>query len=119
MIPILYYGNETRFTSNGIGRLTEIISCEVTEERNGIYEVEFTYPAEGRFYNLLVSMAEAYAVGARNSQGIIACIHDDKHDIQPFDIYGYSAPIDGIATFYAHHISYRLEHQTLRPLLLL
>ena len=115
MIPILYYGNETQFTSNGIGRLTEIISCEVTEERNGIYEVEFTYPAEGRFYNLLVSMAEAYAVGARNSQGIIACIHDDKHDIQPFDIYGYSAPIDGIATFYAHHISYRLGGMILKP----
>ena len=116
MIPILYYGNETQFTSNGIGRLTEIISCEVTEERNGIYEVEFTYPAEGRFYNLLVSMAEAYAVGARNSQGIIACIHDDKHDIQPFDIYGYSAPIDGIATFYAHHISYRLGGMILKPI---
>ena len=116
MIPILYYGNETQFTSNGIGRLTEIISCEVTEERNGIYEVEFTYPAEGRFYNLLVSMAEAYAVGARNSQGIIACIHDDKHDIQPFDIYGYSAPIDGIATFYAHHISYRLGSMILKPI---
>lgn len=115
MIPILYYGNETSFTSNGIGRLTEMISCQVTEERNGIYEVEFEYPADGRYYSLLVSMVEAYAAGIRNSQGIIACIHDDKHDVQPFDIYSFSAPIDGIARFYAHHISYRLGNMILKP----
>ena len=116
MIPILFYGNATSFTSNGIGRLTEIISCEVTEERNGIYEVEFEYPANGKYYSLLVSMVEAYAAGIRNSQGIIACIHDDKHDIQPFDIYSFSAPIDGVAKFYAHHISYRLASMILKPI---
>ena len=116
MIPILYYGNETSFTSNGIGRLTEIISCKVTEERNGTYEVEFEYPSDGRFYTLLVSMVEAYAANIRASQGIIACIHDDTHDVQPFDIYSFSAPIDGVATFYAHHISYRLSGMIVKPI---
>ena len=38
MIPILYSGSETAFTSNGIGRLTDCIKCTVTEEKNGIYE---------------------------------------------------------------------------------
>ena len=115
MIPILYYGNETSFTSNGIGRLTEIVSCKVTEERNGVYEVEFEYPSSGKYYNTLVNMVNAYAVGVRSAQGIIACIHDDRHDIQPFDIYSFSAPIDGVATFYAHHISYRLNGMIIKP----
>ena len=29
MIPILYKSNETNFTSNGVGRLTDAIFCEV------------------------------------------------------------------------------------------
>lgn len=108
MIPILYYGNETSFTTNGLGRLNDIIECTVTEERNGIYEVEFTYPITGRFYKQMANMVEAYAIGNFRLSGIIGCIHDDKHDIQPFDIYSVSAPMNGIATFNAHHISYRL-----------
>ena len=108
MIPILYPGDETSFTSNGLGRLTDIIECTCTEERNGVYEVEFTYPITGRFYKQMVSMVEALSVGNYSASGIIGCIHDDHHDIQPFDLYSVSAPIDGIVTFNAHHISYRL-----------
>ena len=115
MIPILYYGNETSFTSNGVGRLSEIQECIVTEERNGIYEVEFTYPITGQYYKTMVSMVEAYSIGKFTQSGIIACIHDDRHDIQPFDIYAVSSPIDGIATFNAHHISYRLSGMLLQP----
>ena len=43
MIPILYLSDEVSFQSNGLGRLSDIISCSVTEERNGIFEVEFEY----------------------------------------------------------------------------
>ena len=39
MIPILYESTETTFTSNGIGRLSDAVSCTVTEERNGPYEL--------------------------------------------------------------------------------
>ena len=47
MIPILYDYAERKFTTNGIGRLSDCISCTVTEERNGIYECEFKYPITG------------------------------------------------------------------------
>ena len=51
MIPILFDTNEVEFTSNGLGRLTDCISCIVTEERNGIYECDFEYPINGRNYD--------------------------------------------------------------------
>lgn len=115
MIPILYSGSETSFTSNGLGRLTDIIECTCTEERNGIYEVEFTYPVTGKFYQQMVNMVEAHATGNWNNCGVIGCIHDDRHDIQPFDLYSVSSPIDGVATFNAHHISYRLGREIVVP----
>ena len=103
MIPILFSATETDFTHNGIGRLVDCISCSVTEERNGIYEVELKYPITGRWFDELMA------------GGIIGVIHDDNHDIQPFDIYRTSAVIDGVVTVNAHHISYRLNNIILQP----
>lgn len=104
MIPILYEQYETAFTSNGLGRLADCISCTVTEERNGIYECQFTYPVTGEMYPEI------------QEGRIIAVIHDDAKDIQPFDIYAHSAPLNGVVTFYAHHISYRLGSIILKPM---
>lgn len=104
MIPILYDKNEIAFVSNGLGRLVDCVSCEVTEERNGVYECEFVYPMTGRFYQEMVE-----------NGGIISVIHDDAKDRQAFDIYKYSAPIDGLVTFNARHISYRLSGIVVRP----
>lgn len=104
MIPILYSKSETQFLSNGLGRLTECISCDVTEERNGIYECEFTYPVTGRFCKEIME-----------NGGIISVTHDNHGDRQAFDIYKFSAPIDGIVTFNAHHISYRLNGIIVTP----
>lgn len=95
MTPILYESNETAFTSNGLGRLRDCIRCEVTEERNGIYECEFEYPVTGIHYNDIISGR------------IIAATHDENGDLQPFDIYAYTRPENGVVTFYAHHMSYR------------
>ena len=39
MKPILFPKTATQFNTNGLGRL-DFISCQVTEERNGIYELE-------------------------------------------------------------------------------
>ena len=100
MIPILYDSNESAFTSNGLCRLRDIISCTVTEERNNIYECEFQYPVSGANYDLI------------KCGRIIAVIHDDTDDIQPFDIVSYSRPIDGVVTFRAVHISYRQSKMT-------
>ena len=104
MIPILYSKSETQFLSNGLGRLTECISCDVTEERNGIYECEFTYPVTGRFCKEMME-----------NGGVISVTHDNHGDRQAFDIYKFSAPIDGIVTFNAHHISYRLNGIIVKP----
>ena len=103
MIPILYDSNEAAFTSNGLGRMSDVISCRVTEERNGVYECEFQYPISGRMYNEI------------REGRIVGCTHDDTRDIQPFDIYARSAPIDGVVTFFARHISYRLRNIILKP----
>lgn len=103
MIPILYEANETAFQSNGIGRLVDCLRWECTEEKNGIFEVEFDYPITGQHYGDIIEGRIAYG------------LHDDSKVPQPFDIYGRSAPIDGVVTFFAHHISYRLQYSILQP----
>jgi len=95
MIPILYESSEALFTSNGLGRLRDCITCTVTEERNGIYECDFTYPVDGAHFDDIVPGR------------IVGVTHEPSGDIQPFDIVSYSKPIDGIVTFHAVHISYR------------
>lgn len=103
MIPILYDHAEKDFTSQGICRLADAVDCFVTEERNGIYECELKYPIDGLYFE---EIFEGRLIGAT---------HDDNGDIQPFEIYKHSAPIDGIVTFYAHHLSYRLRNHILIP----
>ena len=95
MIPILYEKNETAFVSNGLGRLRDCISAVVTEERNGIYELDFEYPVDGLNYSKI------------QCGRIVAVRHDESGDVQPFDIVGYSRPINGVVTFHCVHISYR------------
>jgi len=95
MIPIIYEKDETAFTSNGLGRLRDCISCVVSEGRNDIYECNFEYPIDGAHFDLI------------QCGRIIGVTHDDTKDIQPFDIVSYSKPINGIVTFHCVHISYR------------
>lgn len=102
MIPILYEPNETAFTSNGICRLRDCISCVVTEGRNDVYEVDFSYPVTGANYDKIT-------LGR-----IIGVTHDDSKDIQPFDIISYEKPIDGVVTFHGVHISYRQSKMTVK-----
>jgi phage minor structural protein len=47
MIPVLYRENETAFTSNGIGSLTDTIEYDVHEVLNGLYELSLIYPEDG------------------------------------------------------------------------
>ena len=54
MIPILYDKSETTFSTMGIGALADAISCTVTEERNGIFELSMTYPVGGPLFSDLV-----------------------------------------------------------------
>ena len=102
MIPILYEPNETAFTSNGICRLRDCLSCVCTEGRNDVYEVDFSYPVTGANYDKIT-------LGR-----IIGVTHDDSKDVQPFDIVSYEKPIDGVVTFHAVHISYRQSKMTVK-----
>lgn len=103
MIPILYESTETQFTSNGLGRLVDTISATVTEERNGVYELEFQYPIEGEKYRLL------------REGRIVAVTHDETGDVQPFILYKRTATMDGLVTFNAYHLSYRLSNIVVMP----
>lgn len=96
MIPILYPYTEKKFESNGIGALCDAVSCEVTEERNGAYELEMEYPLTGKYYKDI----ELGSI-------ILAKPYEDGNP-QAFDIYKISKPLDGIITINASHISYRL-----------
>lgn len=96
MIPILYNEEETAFTSNGVGILCDTTFCNVTEERNGIYEIEFRYPIDGPLYSMI---KEGCFVKAKANE---------KSEEQIFHIYKSSKPFNGIVTFYGEHISYEL-----------
>ena len=100
MIPILYEKTETAFNSNGLGRLRDAIEVLVSEERNGVYEASLQYPMSGANFDLI-------QVGR-----ILGITHDESGDIEPFDIVSYERPIDGVVTFHAVHISYRLSYKT-------
>lgn len=100
MIPILYESNEMQFTSNGLGRLRDVIECRVVEERNSIFECDFSYPVDGAHFGDIIPGR------------IIAVTHDETKIPQPFDIVSYSKPINGIVNFHAVHISYRQSYLT-------
>jgi phage-related protein len=104
MIPILFAADETQFNNFGLGALVDCISCTVTEIRDTWeFECEFQYPVNGRLYNKI-------KIGC-----IVYVDHDATKKPQPFDIYAYETSIDGITTFHAHHVSYRLSKWILTP----
>ena len=103
MIPILYGPEEKDFKTNGLGRLKDCARFEVTEERNGIYECEFDYPMTGEHFSEILDGCFVYAT------------HDNSGKPQPFQIYKRSAPIKGIVTFNAWHISYALKDMVVKP----
>lgn len=103
MIPILFEESTTEFTSNGIGRLVDCVGCEVTEERNGIYELELQYPVQGKMYKEL-------SLGR-----IIYATHDETKKPQPFEIHYISAVLNDLVTVNAAHISSKLSKSTVIP----
>ena len=103
MIPILFSPGTTVFTSNGIGRLSDAISCHVVEERNGKYELSMEYPVDGVHFSDIEVSAIIYAVPA------------DGKGPQPFQVYKVERLISGKARIYAEHISYQARHIPVMP----
>lgn len=96
MNPVLFEKDATVFTTLGLCRLPDAISCTVTEERNGAYELEMVYPVSGRYFD---EIAE---------DRILAVIPSDGAEKQAFRIYRITTPINGQVTVNARHISYQL-----------
>ncbi|WP_059004175.1 phage tail spike protein [Bittarella massiliensis (ex Durand et al. 2017)] len=96
MIPVLFAPGETAFESDGLGLLPDCLSCEVTEERNGIFEASIQYPTTGRHYADI------------ENGSIVKLLPNDTSDPQLFRVYKISAPINQVVTLSLEHISYEL-----------
>lgn len=103
MIPVLFAENSTTWSTNGIGRLSDAVSCKVTEERNGKYELEMVYPTTGIHFS---------DITIRKLIVVKPC---QKDILQPFRIYKISRPIHGKVTVYAQHLSYDLTKYVALP----
>lgn len=90
------------FNTMGIGAL-QPISCQVSEEENGEFELEMEYPVTGTLFNELTL------------RRIIVAKPSPTGSPQPFRIYEVSKEIGGIVTVYARHISYDLNTMCLSP----
>lgn len=96
MTPRLFEKNATSFTGLGLRNLTDAISCTVTEERNGIYELEMVYPISGAGF------------GEITEDRIILAKAHEQGNPQAFRIYRIDKVLSGQATINARHISYQL-----------
>lgn len=104
MIPKLYESTEMDFKSNGLGSLPDAISCKVTEERNGCYELEMEYPVGGLHYDLI------------ENNRIIYAKPNETSDPQPFDIKEITPSMNKMtATIYAQHVRYRMNGIPVSP----
>ena len=103
MTPILFPSTSTEWTTQGLGALSDAISCTVTEERNGIFELEMQYPVSGVHFDEM------------QNRCIILAIPSPYRTAQPFRIYRITKPLNGICTVYAQHISYDLSGVPLNP----
>lgn len=103
MIPVLYPPNAADFSTFGLGVMTDTISCEVTEERNGVFECLLKYPVSGQHYGLITK------------ECIIKAKPNDTAADQAFRIYRITKPLNGIVTIYGQHISYDLANVPVLP----
>lgn len=97
MYPVLFRQDAASWDNFGIGVLSDAISCEVEEKRNGSYELEMEYPITGAFFDQI------------ELRCIVLAKPNYTDDPQPFRIYNISKPLNGIVTISAQHISYDLS----------
>jgi phage minor structural protein len=103
MIPILFPATETMFDTQGLGALTDAISCLVTEERNGMFELTMQYPMSGIHFEDITDRSIIYAIPSPYRLP------------QPFRVYRITKPMNGIVTVYAQHLTYDLSGVPLNP----
>lgn len=99
MTPILLSNLNTK-----IAFLKDALRCEVTEERNGIYECVLEYPVAGRDFAEI--SAGRYIKASPNPTA----------DPQLFKIYSVSKPIMGTVTVNCEHVSYALSRYPIKSI---
>lgn len=99
MFPVLYDSIVTGTVPEhyGIGVLKDALSCVITEERNGAYELVLKYPSSGVYAENLVTRA------------VIKAKPNFTDDPQLFRIYKVGKAIGSSFTVYARHISYDIS----------
>ena len=99
MFPILYetVTEGTVPSDNGLGILNDALDCKVVEERNGVYELQMSYPASG------------IHAGDILERRILKAKPNFTDDPQLFRIYKIGKVLGGAFTVYARHISYDLS----------
>lgn len=106
MKPILYDADRTSFPAgvdNGLGVLADAMSCKVTQELNGQYELELHYPVEGIHY------------GEVALRSILRATVGPDGKPQPFRVYRIVPGMNGTAAIYARHIAYDLGGYVVSP----
>ena len=101
MFPVLT--TDSLLSTLGLGTLSDAISCEVEEERNGSYELTLEYPQGG-----------AHA-GDIAMNALILAKPNFTDDPQPFRIYSITKDISGKIEVHAQHISYDLGGVVVSP----
>ncbi|OFA12342.1 prophage endopeptidase tail [Enterococcus faecalis] len=95
---VLYEKKNNDWNSLGLGPLTEAINPLVTREKNGIYDLTFQYPANGKLFN---ELKVGRWVTANAGPTLVA-------RKQKFEIAQITKPKNGIVTVYCEHYRYKL-----------
>lgn len=106
MRPILYDADRTSFPAgadNGMGILSDALSCKVTQELNGQYELELHYPVAGIHYSEIAL------------RSILRATVGPDGKLQPFRVYRIVPGMNGTAAIYARHIAYDLGGYVVSP----
>lgn len=103
MIPILHEETETSIRNYGWGALKDAISCVVSSEENGAFDLTMVYPMTGLHAEQIL---ERRLISAAPS------LYENR---QLFRVYRITRPMDGRIQVYAHHISYDLNNCIVKP----
>lgn len=102
MNPRLYAPETTAFQNNGIGVLTDAVSCYVTSGM-GTEELTLKYPVTGAHFSDIAL------------RSIILAKPEAHRDPQPYRVYKLTKPLSGIVTVYARHLCYDLMGVAIKP----
>lgn len=102
MIPTLYSENTTQFTTNGLGRLSDAISCAITQNKTGTYELVMEYPLDGIHAEEITNNRIIYAKPERGKTN------------QPFRIRNIEKNLNGRMKITARHNCYDLNYYACR-----